>query len=108
MLRIRPDVVEPMYAISTAEKIQLIAPGDHGVVCSRWWDLAVRRSAIDGVLDQDFPPVRRLLKRVEVESYQIVEKVALDLSTKDVDLAAEDVECMAVSPWRPRTSWQCS
>lgn len=65
----------------------------------------MRRAAINGILYQDFPAICALLEGVEVKGYEVVEKVALYLATEDVDLAAENIEGVAIPAWRSRSSW---
>ena len=68
-------------------------------------DLPVRRAAIDGILDENFPAVGALLEGVEVEGDEVVEEVAFHLAAEDVDFAAEDVEGVTVAARWPRTGW---
>lgn len=64
-----------------------------------WW------SAIDGVLYQNLPPVAGLLQSIEIESNEIIEEVAFHLTTKDVNLAPENVESMAIASRRSWSRW---
>lgn len=64
-----------------------------------WW------SAIDRVLNEYLPSIGRLLQRIEIECYEVVEEIAFHLAAEDVDLAAEYVQCVAISSGRPWTSW---
>jgi hypothetical protein len=66
------------------------------------------RSAIDRVLYQDLPSICRLLKRIQIESDQIVEEVALNLASKHVDLAAKNIEGVSISTGRAWASWERS
>lgn len=68
----------------------------------------MRWSAIDGVLNQNLPSVRGLLKRIQVECNQVIEEVAFHLPTEDVDLAAENVQRVAIATWRARARRQSS
>jgi hypothetical protein len=68
----------------------------------------MRWTPIDGVLYQDLPPVRCLLQCIEIERNEVVEEIALDLSSENVNFASKDIERMTVSSWWPRTGWQCS
>ena len=97
-----------MHSISASEEIQSVTPGDHCVIRSRRRDGPMGWTSIDGVLDQNLPLVRRLLKGVQVECDQVVKEVALDLATEYVDFAAQNVQCMSISPWRSRPSGQSS
>ena len=63
------------------------------------------RTAIDRVLYEYFPLVRRLLQRIQIESDQVVEEVPFHLTTEDVDLAAQDVQCVTVSTGWAWSSW---
>lgn len=63
----------------------------------------MRWSAIDRVLNQDLPPITCLLQRIQIERNEIVEKVAFDLASKDIKLATQDVQGMAIASWRART-----
>lgn len=102
MGRVCPDVIEPLYAICTAEQVQLVAPSDHRMVRSRWGYLTMWWSAVYGILYEDLPTVRGLLQCVQVECDEVVEKVAFYLSAKDVDFAAENVQGMSVAARRSR------
>lgn len=46
----------------------------------------MRRSAINGVLYEDLPAVRSLLERIEIKSYQVIEKVTFYLASEDIYL----------------------
>jgi hypothetical protein len=123
---VRPYIVKPGDTVSTAEpgpsqlsstclshdvlnsQVKPVAPCDHCVICSRWWDLTVRRSAVDRVLNQNFPPITCLLQRVQIERNQIIEKVAFDLTSEDVKLTTQDVQGMSVASWRARSCRKCS
>lgn len=63
----------------------------------------MRWSTVDSVLNQDFPSVTGLLESVQVKCDQIIEKVAFNLTTEDVELAPKNIESMSVSTGRPRT-----
>lgn len=123
---IRPHIIEPGHAVGAAEaenallacrpdpekaahlQIQSITPGDHGVICPRGWYLSMWWTTVDCVLYKNLPPITGLLKRIQIKCDQIVEKVSLNLPTKYVDLAAQDVQSVAVSSRRSLTSWECS
>ena len=62
------------------------------------------RSTVYCILDQNLPSIGRLLKGVQIECDQVVEEEPFDLSTKDVDLTAEDVQSVTITPW---WSWTC-
>lgn len=68
----------------------------------------MRRTAVNRVLNEYLPSVASLLKRIQVESHKVVEEVALDLTTKDVDLATKDVQSMSISSWWSWSCWQSS
>lgn len=53
--------------------------------------------------NKEFPLVPRVLKLVQVETNQVVEEIAFDLSTKNIKSRAKDVESVAVTPSRSRT-----
>ena len=89
-------------------QIKSVAPCDHCVVCSCRWDLAMRWSAVNCVLNQYLPPITRLLQRIQIECDEIVEKVAFDLASEDVKLAAQNVQGMSVASWRARTCGKCA
>jgi hypothetical protein len=78
------------------------------MVCSRWWNLAMRWTTVDRVLNENFPPIACLLKRVKVECNKIVEEVALDLTSENVKLATQDVQGMSITSWRARTCRKCT
>jgi hypothetical protein len=65
-------------------------------------------SAIDRILYQDLPSICRLLERIQIESDQIIEEVALDLASKHVDLAAKNIEGMSVPTGWAWASWERS
>lgn len=100
--RVRPDIIEPIDAVCAAEEIELVAECNHSVISSGWWDLPVRWTAVYGVLNEDLPAIGGLLKRIQIESDQIIEEVALYLPAENVDLTSEDIEGMTVSS---RWSW---
>ncbi len=108
MERVRPDIVVPVYAVRAPKEIEAVIVGDDGVVCSRRWYLAVWWSAVNGILDENLPAVRCLLESIEVESDEIIEEVALDLTAEDVDLAAENVQGMTVPSWWSGSCGECS
>lgn len=62
------------------------------------------RSAINCVLNQDLPPITCLLQRIQVERNKIIEEVAFDLASENVELATQNVQGMSVASWRSRTS----
>lgn len=66
-----------------SSQVKLILPGHYTVVGSRRrsGDTAVRSS----IRNHDFPAIAGTLKRIEVKSHEIVEKVAFDLTTEDIN-----------------------
>lgn len=78
------------------------------MVCSRWWRLTLRWSAFKGILDEHFPTVVWRLQCVEVKGHEIVEKEALDLTTKYVNFRAENIQRVTISARRTLTSRKCS
>lgn len=52
---------------------------------------------------QELPLIPRILELIQVKSHQIIEKVAFNLSTKDVDLGAENIQSVAITPSWART-----
>jgi len=68
----------------------------------------MRWTAINRVLNQNFPPITCLLQGVQIECDEVIEKVALDLATKNVKLAPQDVQGMSVASWRARTGGKCA
>jgi hypothetical protein len=67
-----------------SSQIEPVAPRDHGVVRSRWWDLAMRWSTVNRVLNEHLPSVASLLKGVQIECDKIVKEVAFHLASEDV------------------------
>lgn len=119
-----PYIVEPRDTISTAKpgsslvschvsstsrlysQVEPVAPRDHGVISTRGWDLPVRWSAINRVLDENLPSVARLLQSIQIERNEVVEEVAFDLTTKDVEFATQDVQGVSVASGRTRACRQ--
>lgn len=55
------------------------------------------------VANEELPLVRRVLKLIEVESHEIVEKVALNLTTKYIEFGPKNVQRVTISSHRSRT-----
>lgn len=55
------------------------------------------------VANEEFPLVCRVLKLIEVESYEVVEKVSLNLATKYIKLRPKNVQRVAISSHWSRT-----
>jgi hypothetical protein len=68
----------------------------------------MRRSTVNRVLNENFPPVTCLLERVKVECNKIVEEVALDLASENVKLTTQDVQGMSVTSWWAGTCRKCT
>lgn len=85
---------------------ELVIPGDHRVIRPSRRRLSSRRTSIICIADQDLPAIACLLQRVEIESNQVIEKVVLDLSTENVYLRAEYIQCMSISASGPLSSRQ--
>lgn len=71
-------------------------------------DFADGGSTTVGVLNKHLPPVVGHLQLVQVEGGEIVHKVTLNLTTKNVDLGSEDVQGVAVATRRPSAGRQGS
>lgn len=55
------------------------------------------------VLNEQLPLVRGVLQLVQIESNQVIEKETLHLTAKNVELRAEDVQCVTISARRTGT-----
>lgn len=119
-----PYIVEPRDTISTAKsvsslvschasfasrlysQVKPVTPCDHGVISTRGRDLAVRWPAVNCVLDQNLPSVTRLLQSVQIERNKVVEEVAFDLTTENVELASKNIQGVSVASRGARTCRQ--
>lgn len=59
----------------------------------------MRRTTVNGVLNKYFPPIACLLQSVEVKGHEVIEEVAFDLSTEDIELASQDIQGVTIAPW---------
>lgn len=59
--------------------------------------LAVSGRRVARILNQELPLIRRVLQGIQIESYQVIEKVSFDLASEDVDFRTQDIERMAIS-----------
>jgi hypothetical protein len=59
-------------------------------------------------MNEDLPAIIGHLQLVEIESGEVVHVVILNLTTKNEDLGANNIEGMTVSASWARTSRQCS
>lgn len=73
-----------LVALLQSSQVKSVAPCDHGVVRSRRWDLAMRWSSVNGILNEHLPSVASLLKGVQIECDKIVKEVAFHLASEDV------------------------
>ena len=78
-------------------QVHLVVECHHGVIRSGGGHFGTRFC-----LEENLPSVRWRLQLVEIERREVVHKETFNLATEDVDLGAEDVERMAVSPRRTR------
>lgn len=76
---------------------------DESVVGSSWGDFTLWRSTLVAVLNEQLPFVCGVLKLVQIECYQVIEKETLHLTAKNVELRAKNVECVAISARRTGT-----
>ena len=97
---VSPDVTEPGDSVCTAKEIQLLVPCYNSVVRTGWRNLAMRRTSVNGILNQCLPSVAGLLERIEVERDKIVEEEALNLTAENIYLGANDVQRVAITTWR--------
>ena len=111
-----PDIVEPSNPVRAPKPIScqqscdarllgyiqehLVIMADHGVVGSGCRTRAVLTVLFSGRWHEKFPLVGRILQRVQIKGEEVIEEVAFYLSTENVDFGAQDVEGMAVPPWR--------
>lgn len=85
-----------------------VVPRDDCMIRSRRRYLTVRGSAFYRVLNEDFPTIAGLLQSIQIECDQIIEEEALDLTTKDVYLRAEDVQGMTITARGADPRWGSS
>lgn len=74
---------------------------DDRMIGSRRRDLACWRSTVVAIFDQEFPLRPRILKIKKIESDQVIEEKAFNLSSKDINLGPKYVQRMTVSSGRP-------
>ena len=82
-------------------QVQLVIVANHRVIRSGRWYLAVRLGGLARILNQKVPLIRRVLQSIQVECYQVVEEITLNLAPKNVYPGPKDVEGMAVTSGRP-------
>lgn len=58
------------------------------MVRSCGWNLALRRSSLVAILDQQLPFIAWVLKLVQIKCYQVVEEEALNLASEYEELRA--------------------
>lgn len=68
-------------------QIHLIIIRHHGVIGTRSWSFLGALA-----INQDLPAIVRHLKLVQVKRGKIIHEVTLNLTTKNEDLRAEDIE----------------
>ena len=76
---------------------KLVVVADNRMVCPCRRHFGTQGNIVARVLYQKFPLIRGILQGVEIEGYQIVEKVTLHLASENENLRAQDVESMAVA-----------
>ena len=75
------------FVVYENSQIQLIRETDNGVVCSCWWYVPLWKTTIlIAILNKQLPSTISILKGVEIESEQVVEKMTFHLSTEHVNL----------------------
>lgn len=99
---IGPHVVEPIDTVRASEQVELVIVGNHRVIRPSGRDLAGWWPAFMGASDQELPSVVRVLQRIQVKGDQIVEKVAFDLASKNVEFRPKNVQRVAVASRGPR------
>ena len=82
-------------------QIKSIIKTDYRVVRSGWRYLAWGRTTLVAIPNKNLPFVDGVLKLVEVECNQIIEKETLDLSSKYVEFGTQNVQRVTVSSGRP-------
>jgi hypothetical protein len=102
---ISPDIVEPSGAVRASEQVHTIVMADHGMISPRRGSHSSDVLFFGAVGHQEFPLIGGILQGIQVERQQVIEEVALDLTTKYVDLGTEYVQSVAISAWRSRSGW---
>lgn len=65
-------------------QVQLVIVANHRVICSRRRYLAVRLGGLARILNQKVPLIRRVLQSIQIECYQVVEEITLNLASENV------------------------
>jgi hypothetical protein len=81
---------------------------DKGVVGTSRGNITLWRSAFVTVLNKQLPLVSGVLQLVQIECNQVIEKETLHLTAKNVELGAENVECVTIPARRTRTRRNCA
>ena len=83
-------------------QIKAVVPGDDGVISPPERNRFPSYRVVLAVRDKHLPPVRRASQLVEIERNEVIEEMAVDLATKDVEFRAQDIQSVAVATCGPR------
>lgn len=59
------------------------------------------------IVNQKLPFIRRILKLIEIKGDKIVEKVTFDLTTKNVELGAQNINGVTITSCWTRVGRNC-
>lgn len=71
-----------------------------------WWDLTSWRATLSAVFDKNLPSVTWRLKRIQIETGQVIEEGSFNLTTKYKEFGPKNIQCVAVATRRSRSRRQ--